>query len=86
LLRLKTAPLRRCLTEVEKQMELMAKFGERPKSGCLCMLSFLIHHWFNYIVTRHIAKLQEPARYDRYEHLLRRTCCSPVGLHAKPGI
>ena len=34
LLRLKTALLRCCLTEVEKQAELVAKFGEYLKSGC----------------------------------------------------
>jgi hypothetical protein len=34
LLRLKTALLRCCLTEVEKQAELVAKFGEYLKSVC----------------------------------------------------
>jgi len=34
LLRLKATLLRRCLTEVEKQAELVAKFGEYLKSVC----------------------------------------------------
>jgi hypothetical protein len=34
LLRLKTTLLRCCLTEVEKQAELVAKFGEYLKSAC----------------------------------------------------
>jgi hypothetical protein len=34
LLRLKTTLLRCCLTEVEKQAELVAKFGEYLKSVC----------------------------------------------------
>jgi hypothetical protein len=41
----KTALLRRCLTEVEKQAELMAKFGEYLKSGSLCRHSFFAHYW-----------------------------------------
>jgi hypothetical protein len=34
LMRLKATLLRRCLTEVEKQAELVAKFGEYLKSVC----------------------------------------------------
>ncbi len=34
LLRLETAPLRCCLTEVKKQADLVAKFSEYLKSGC----------------------------------------------------
>ena len=44
LLRLKTTLLRCCLTEVEKQAELVAKFGEYLKSACRGRHSFLAHH------------------------------------------
>jgi hypothetical protein len=62
LLRLETAILRRRLTEVEKQAELMAKFGEYLKPGCWCRHSFFIHHSFKYIVTRHITVLSRTGR------------------------
>jgi hypothetical protein len=57
LLRLETAILRRYLTEVKKQAELMAKFGEYLKSGCWRRHSFFTPHLFQYIVTRHLAVL-----------------------------
>jgi hypothetical protein len=62
LLRLQTPILGRCLTEVEKQAELMAKFGEYLKSGCWFRHSFFIHHSFKYIVTRHNTLLDRTAR------------------------
>jgi hypothetical protein len=62
LLRLETAILRRRLTEVEKQAELMAKFGEYLKSGCWCWHSFFTHHSFKYIVTRYITVMSRTGR------------------------
>ncbi|MGA7080727.1 MAG: hypothetical protein WBQ43_08485 [Terriglobales bacterium] len=44
LLRLKTTLLRCCLTEVEKQAELVAKFGEYSKSVCRGNHAFFAHH------------------------------------------
>jgi hypothetical protein len=44
LLRLEAAILCRSLTEVEKQAELMAKFGEYLKSGCWCRHSLFPGH------------------------------------------
>jgi uncharacterized caspase-like protein len=43
LLRLETALLRRCLAEVKKQAELMAKFGEYLKFGGRGRQSFFLH-------------------------------------------
>jgi hypothetical protein len=44
LLRLKTTLLRGCLTEVEKQADVVAKFSEYLKSVAWGRHSFLAHH------------------------------------------
>jgi hypothetical protein len=62
LLRLETALLRRRLTEVEKQAELMAKFSEYLKSICWCRHSFFTYDSFKYIVTRHMTMQRTTGR------------------------